>query len=390
MVNQDVFHIRLNNIAIQAEQIMDPSLKTCSVAIISSEDSNGSIIALSPEAAEEGLFCGMKVSLVRKIAHSTILLPYNKTLYNRIDNHIYTTLCRYTPTVEPNGIGNYFLDMRGMSALRGDMKNTGLSILQHIQNETNLLGIVGISINKLVSKVITTVMPEMIHKVDNGDEKKFLSPLKPQVLPVVNNKIVKRILKFLFIQHIKSIQDISKQAEEFKILFGSYADSLAKQSNGFDQSPVMPPYHLDHIVEQTILPKDTNNETILLAIVKDLAEQIAFRLRKRKQISDRVQLEIHYSDGYKSCSLGKIDNIDDFSVKIIFKKLFLRANKRRNRVRAILVDLCRLLPYIEQINIFDMNQYRSLDISHSIEKIRLKYGVHSLQTADIFHALGRI
>ena len=65
MGNQDVFHIRLNNIAIQAEQIMDPSLKTCSVAIISSEDSNGSIIALSPEAAEEGLFCGMKVSLVR-------------------------------------------------------------------------------------------------------------------------------------------------------------------------------------------------------------------------------------------------------------------------------------------------------------------------------------
>ena len=152
----------------------------------------------------------------------------------------------------------------------------------------------------------------------------------------------------------------------------------------------MPPYHLDHIIEQTILPKDTNNETILLAIVKDLAEQIAFRLRKRKQISDRVQLEIHYSDGYKSCSLGKIDNIDDFSVKIIFKKLFLRANKRRNRVRAILVDLCRLLPYVEQINIFDMNQHRSLDISHSIEKIRLKYGVHSLQTADILHALGRI
>ena len=60
----------------------------------------------------------------------------------------------------------------------------------------------------------------------------------------------------------------------------------------------------ENIVEQTILPKDTNNETILLAIVKDLAEQIAFRLRKRKQISDIVQLEIHYSDGYKSCSLG--------------------------------------------------------------------------------------
>ena len=391
MINQDVFHIRLNNIAIQAEQIMDPSIKTCSVAIISSEHPDGSIVALSSEAKEEGLFCGMKVSLVRKISHSTILLPYNKSLYNRIDNHIYSTLSRYTPTIEPNGMGNYFLDMRGMSALKGDMQNTGLSIIKHIQNETSLLGIVGISINKLVSKVITTVVSDMIHKVNNGDEKKFLSPLKPQVLPIVDNRTVKRILKFLFIEQIKNIQDISKQVEEFKILFGSHANSLAKQSNGFDQSPVMPPYYLDHIVEQTILPKDTNDETILLAIVKDLAEQIAFILRKRKQVSDIVQLEIYYSDGYKSSSLGKINSIDDSSVKIIFKKLFLRANKRRNRIRTILVDLCRFSPYVEQINLFDMNhQNRSLEISRSIEKIRLKYGVRSLQTADVFHALSQI
>ena len=50
MINKDVFHIRLNNMVLQAEQIMDPSLKTCSVAIISSEDPNGSVIALAGDS----------------------------------------------------------------------------------------------------------------------------------------------------------------------------------------------------------------------------------------------------------------------------------------------------------------------------------------------------
>ncbi len=390
MNNQDVFYLRLNNIALQAERIMDPSLKTCSVAIISSDNPNGSIIALSSEAKEEGLFYGMKVSLVRKMSHDTILLPYNKSLYNHINHHIHGILSRYTPTIEPNGIGNYFLDMCGMQALKGDMQNTGLSIIKDIKNQTNISGIVGISINKLVSKVITDVIPDPIHKVKYGDEKFFFSPLRPQVLPVVENSAVNGMLKFLFIKQIKDIQNISKQAEEFKILFGSYAVLLTKEANGFDKSPVMAPNHLSHIVEQTILPKDTNNENIVLAIVKDLAEKIAFQLRKREQISKRVQLEIHYSDGYKYFALGAIDYIDDYSVINIFKKLFFRANKRRNRIRAILVDLCDFLPYVEQINLFDKSKAINLDLSRSIEKIRSKYGVSSLQTANIVQALKQV
>ena len=54
MVCQDVFHIRLHNMEIQAERIIDPRLKTQAVAIISSNHSNGSIISLSSEAKEEG------------------------------------------------------------------------------------------------------------------------------------------------------------------------------------------------------------------------------------------------------------------------------------------------------------------------------------------------
>ena len=84
MIERDVFHIRLKDVEIQTERLMNDSLRTRPIAIISSENPNGSIIALSSEAKEEGLSIGMKVSIVRKMNHRIPLLSYNHSLYNHI------------------------------------------------------------------------------------------------------------------------------------------------------------------------------------------------------------------------------------------------------------------------------------------------------------------
>ena len=185
MIARDVFHIRLKEIELQAEQIMDPSLKTRPVAIISSCQPSGTILSLSPEAEEDGLFHGMKVSVVRKMRHGVQLLPYNRSLYVRVNRYVYQAVSRFTPIVEPEGFDGFYLDMKGMRAIHGDMQNTGMSIIQRIGEQTNISGMVGISINKLVSRIVTSVVPEIIHEVQGGEEAEFLSSLQPPVLPLV-------------------------------------------------------------------------------------------------------------------------------------------------------------------------------------------------------------
>ena len=78
---RDVFHIRLKDLELQAERIIDSSIKNRPVAILSSHSPNGTIISLSPEAEEEGLLKGMNLSTIRKVNHGVRLLPYNKSLY---------------------------------------------------------------------------------------------------------------------------------------------------------------------------------------------------------------------------------------------------------------------------------------------------------------------
>ena len=47
---RSVFHIRLSDFELQAERMLDASLRTRAVAIISSHHQNGTVVALSNEA----------------------------------------------------------------------------------------------------------------------------------------------------------------------------------------------------------------------------------------------------------------------------------------------------------------------------------------------------
>ena len=389
MIERDVFHIRLKDIELQAERLIDSSLKERPVAIISSPHPNGSIISLSREAKEEGLSRGMRVSMVKKMSNSTQLLPYNHSLYNRIHHYVYLTISLFTPVIESKGIGEFFLDMKGMHAIRGDIQNNGLSIIDRIKARTSLTGRIGISVNKLVSRIITSVISEPIYKVDNGKEKQFLSPLHPMVLPVAKETFIDRLLNFLLIKNVGQIQLMAADLDLFRTFFGAYAIVLHRESKGYDTSLVKPIEFRDHIIKQTILPEDTNDRNILYAIVKDLAGHIAFELRKRGELADRVYLEIHYTDGYKGHKTGAIITLDDISVSRVCKQLFDSANYRRNRVRSILIDVCGFHPYVTQENLFSTTQAKRMSLSQAVENIRSKYGLQSLQTVDVFQALNR-
>ena len=65
---------------------------------------------------------GMKVSMVRKMNHRVQLLPYNDSLYERIHYHVYQSVSLFSPTVEPKGINEFFLDMNGMRSINRSIR----------------------------------------------------------------------------------------------------------------------------------------------------------------------------------------------------------------------------------------------------------------------------
>ena len=386
MIGSDVFHLRLSNLEIQAERILDSSIKGRPLAIISSHNPDGIILSLSKEGLSEGLRKGMRVLKARKMSASTLLLPYNVHLYRRLYKYIYKSLSKFTPIVEPYKLGQFFLDMGGMNSIYGNNQDAGSSIIKTIREETNVFSVIGISRNKLVSKIITAINPEPIYKIEVGGEAQFLAPLDPSFLPSTHIKYVNSIIRFLMIKKIKDIQSIANNYKYFQALFGIHATSLENESRGAYSSCIKPSILSDNMLVQKVLSVDSNDSNILHAALRALSDDLSLRLKKRKQVANKVILEIHYSDGYSANRIGSLKFNDSQYVFNTCFKIFNKLNKRRNRVRSVLINASHFQSYLQQEYLFSSKESSVIKISKVVDAIRSKYGLHSIQYANILRA----
>ena len=380
-MDRSVFHIRLQNFEVQAERILDASLRTRPIAVISSHHQNGTIIALSTEAQAEGLCQGMKVSLARKISHSALLMPYNSTLYTRMHHYVTQIVTNYSPLVEPTVFGQYYLDMSGMEAIYRSRTQAGYHISNDIHGKAGLAGQIGISTNKLVSHIATIVTPEIIHKVNVGDESKFLAPLTAEVLPTVREQSIQKLVRFLHLKEVQHIQNIVTNETVSLVLFRKYHVQLAREAWGKDTSMVTPPTQKDHIVEQVILKQNTNDETQLRASTKHLAEQVAFRLRYKQQVARSITVAVHYIDGYQFNKTDTATQNDNHTISTLCLDLLQRANRRRNRIRTVVIDATDMKPIANQLMLFRNNGVNNRALASAMDTVRTKYGFDSIQSA---------
>ncbi|MFQ6604430.1 MAG: hypothetical protein ACE5D8_02640 [Fidelibacterota bacterium] len=393
MIKSSIIHLRLRDFELQAERTLDASLRTRPVAIISSHRQDGTLVVTSPEARQEGLVPGMKVSLARKISHSVLFLPYNRSLYARLNSYIYSTVSAFTPLVEPTGFGQFYLDMTGMETVYTSFLNVGESITRQIRDRASVSGSAAISRNKLVSRIATAVVPDPVYEIARGHEARFLSPLDTPVLPTAHQSAVRKIIHFLYLDHVHHVQRLTQHPEEARILFGPFTNRLSREARGQDTAAVRPPNLRDHILEQCVLPDDTNDDTLLGATVTRLAEQVGFQLRQRRQIARQVKLEIHYTDGFQSARHGAFTANDDFSLAAVCHRLFDQANYRRNRVRSILLDATSFQQYATQTDLFVTPDSKRQSLSRALDRIRARYGSDGIQSATLLkihpHPSGR-
>jgi len=166
-------------------------------------------------------------------------------------------------------------------------------------------------------------------------------------------------------------------------IFGRHYAPLKREANGLDYSRVQPPKKRLCITEQTVLECDTNDIDILAKAVRILAEQVAFKCRKRHVISLKVQLEIHYTDGFKSSKTGQFRRNDNQTVVGECLDLFEKANIRRNRLRSILIDASHFRRISQQVELFDQPQRQAnISLDRAIDQIRQRYGFSSIQAAS--------
>ena len=113
-----------------------------------------------------------------------------------------------------------------------------------------------------------------------------------------------------------------------------------------------------------------------------MAEQVAFRLRYKQRIARSITVTVHYTDGYQFNKKGTATQNDNYTINTLCLNLLQRANRRRNRIRAVVIDATDMKLIANQLMLFRDTGLKDQSLANAVDTVRIKYGSGSIQSAS--------
>jgi len=304
----------------------------------------------------------------------------NYRKYAEFSHKFMTILGDYTPSLEPGGIDEAYLDVTGCENF-GSWRSLALKIKGRIRKETGLVASVGIAPCKVVAKVASDLSkPDGLIEVLPGQEQGFLAPLPVQKLPGVGDKTGK-VLKTMGIQTIGQMADMPEGL--FKSRFGDGTIWLQQHARGIDDSPVEAYGEAKSISRETTFEKDTMDMVFLKATLRYFSEKLGAELRDSSKKTRTVTLKLRYTDFEtinRSTSSREATNLDDTIFQSALRLLELALGKKYKPVRLIGLEVSHFTGGETQLSFFDAEAKRLEQLDRAIDQVRDKYGFDAIQT----------
>jgi DNA polymerase-4 len=235
-VDRAILHFDLDTFFVSVERKQDKRLENRPILVGGTGD-RGVVAACSYETRRFGVHSGMPMKMARMLCPEATVIRGNGETYSKHSKEVSEIISQSVPVFEKASIDEFYADLSGMDKYH-DCYGLASDLRQRIIRETGLPISFGLATNKLVSKVATgEAKPNNQLKVDAGQEKPFLAPMKVQKIPMVGEKMG-QTLNNLGIRYVKTIQEMPM--EVMGQVFGKNGIALWNRANGRDDSPIVP------------------------------------------------------------------------------------------------------------------------------------------------------
>lgn len=336
------------------ERVREKALRGRPVAVAQTDSARSRCLSISEEARRMGVRVGLTVGEARKRCRDLVVRETDVDLYRRAQEAIGKVVAEFSPLVEPGRSGRHFLDLTGSERLFGSTRSIAETIRKRIINNLTIPADAGIAANKLVSRVASfDALKSDLIEVPCGTEQTYLAPHQVEVLP----SVIKDTRTRLFDLNIRVVDQVHRLSNDLLLAaVGPPAFLLARQSQGIDPSPVTPPGQAPHIVLAQELPEDSNNRDTIELVIHNLTLDGILRLANSGWDAGELIMTLTYSDQksmVKSISLAGNRSIDSlFSASV---GLYDGAPFRRVRIRRVELDFLKLVPHVDQGDLFKDN-----------------------------------
>lgn len=289
-----IIHADMDAFFASVEIREQPELRGKPVVVGGRADQRGVVAAASYAARKFGIRSAMPTAMALKRCPELIVLRGQMALYSEVSRQIQAIFARYTPLIEPLSLDEAFLDVSASTALFGPAPQIAREIKQAVADELQLVVSVGVAPNKFVAKIASDLeKPDGFVVVNTDEVQDFLDPLPVSRLWGVGKVTEKK----LHAQKIHSIADLRHHSEQqICKRFGRHGEHLWQLAHGRDPRTVTPEHVAKSISHETTFAKDISAPETLRAVLSDLTEQVAWRLRKKDMRGRTVQLKLRFDD----------------------------------------------------------------------------------------------
>ena len=375
---RSIVHLDQDTFFVSVERLRDSRLVGRPV-IVGGMGDRGVVSSCSYEARQFGVHSAMPMKLARRLCADATCIRGDMELYSRYSKMVTEIIAERAPLFEKASIDEHYLDISGMDRFFG-CRQWASELRQYIIKETGLPISMGLSLNKTVSKIATgEAKPNGQLQVEPAITRSFLDPLSIRKIPMIGPKTYHN-LRSMGIATIKTLSRIPPEVLEQ--MMGKNGREIWQRANGIDNTPVYAWSEQKSISSETTLESDTIDIHFINNTLVKLCEQLAFRLRKKQQLTGCISVKIRYAN-FDTHSLQQSLPYTAFDHVLIpaCKQLFSRLHTRRMRIRLVGIQLSRLIRGHQQLNMFeDTPEFASL--YQAIDKMRRKHGYQAITSAN--------
>jgi DNA polymerase-4 len=263
------------------------------------------------EARALGVHSAMALMKAARLAPDAILLPTDFAAYGQYSRRFKAAVRAISPHIQDNGIDEIYIDLTdvdltpGMSVADEPRSEAtarawrvGRAIKEAVHEATGLTCSIGITPNKLLSKIVSEFdKPDGLTVLFIDEVPARIWPLPARKINGVGPKTAAR-LEGLGIHTIGELAnaDPAWLIEHFGKSLGTWMHEAA---NGRDERPVVTVSEPVTISRETTFERDlsaTTNRAELSAIFTELCEDLAGDLRRKGYVGRTIGLKIRYSN----------------------------------------------------------------------------------------------
>lgn len=382
---RSILHVDLDAFFVSVERVLNPRLYGRPVVVGGSPETRGVVAAASYEARQFGVHSAMPMGQAFRLCPDLIRVGGSHGMYSRASKAVFELIGNYTPLVEKVSVDEAYLDLSGTHHLFGNALDAADSMRREVKERLRLDLTIGISSNRLVSKVASGfAKPCGLFDVRPGQEPRFFAPLPVKVMPGIGPVTAKRLRDF----HIDQLGVLASTDGWFlEEVFGSYGASMQRRARGVDETPVCPPWDRPErksLGHERTFAEDIDDLKVLRGRLQKLLEKACVELRSAGFLARTLSVKVRYADFVTVTRDFTLPSPSDHDLEWweVAQQQLERLLKRRTLVRLLGVRFTGLERGFWQGGLFEKERVVQRERIAVQDRIRKKYGEQSVQSGD--------